>query len=269
MILRAMTWNIHAGIGGDGRYDFGRVLGLIRRHRPDLLAVQEIDSRPCGRGACSFDTLREQFGGHAVAAETLQGEAGAYGHMLLSRWPLIEAGTHDLSVEGREPRQAIAARLQMPGGATLGVVAAHLGLRWRERGRQAQRLAALVRSMPGPVVVMGDFNDWSWGGPVWRALAPLLPARTRHRTFPARLPLLRLDEVFCRPAQLLGRSWVDRAGAAASDHLPVVAELHVGAAQASPHRPAAPAAQPEPAGSAAAPSPTPALTLGRLPAGPG
>lgn len=255
MILRAMSWNIHAGIGGDGRYDLGRVLGLIRRHRPDLLAVQEIDSRPCGRSACAFDTLREAFGGHAIAAETMRGGEGAYGHMLLSRWPFQEADTHDLSVEGREPRQAIAARLRMPGGASLGVVAAHLGLRWRERGQQARRMAALVRGMPGPVVVMGDFNDWSWGGPVWRALAPLLPARTRHRTFPARLPLLRLDEIFCRPAQLLGRSWVDREAAIASDHLPVLAELHVGAA-----RHAGPARQ----GGQEAPQPAP----GRLAASP-
>jgi endonuclease/exonuclease/phosphatase family metal-dependent hydrolase len=75
---------------------------------------------------------------------------------------------------------------------------------------------------------MGDFNDWSWRGPVWRALLPLLPARTAHRTFPARFPLLRLDEIFCRPKELLGRSWRDTAGAEASDHLPVVAELQLG-----------------------------------------
>ncbi|WP_419897010.1 endonuclease/exonuclease/phosphatase family protein [Roseomonas sp. USHLN139] len=221
-----MTWNIHGGIGRDGRYDLERVIALIRRHRPDLLAVQEIDSRPKHRPT-PFQALKEVFAGHDMVAETMQGaEEGAYGHMLFSRWPMRDAAIHDLSVERREPRSAILARIETPAG-TLGVMATHLGLRWRERQRQARRLAALVRAQEGPLVVMGDFNDWSWRGPVWRALSPLLPARTAHRSFPAHFPLLRLDEIFCRPAGLLGRSWRDRDGAAASDHLPVLAELHM------------------------------------------
>ncbi|ONG56140.1 endonuclease [Pseudoroseomonas deserti] len=245
MILRAMTWNIHAGIGRDGRYELERVLGLIRRHRPDLLAVQEIDSRPKQRPT-PFQALKECFAGHDMVAETMQGtEEGAYGHMLLSRWPMRDATVHDLSVERREPRSAILARIETPSGE-LGVMATHLGLRWRERQRQARRLAALVRAQEGPLVVMGDFNDWSWRGPVWRALSPLLPARTAHRTFPAHFPLLRLDEIFCRPAGLLGRSWRDTAGAAASDHLPVLAEL-----QMDGHGPSAPEADALPARPAA------------------
>jgi endonuclease/exonuclease/phosphatase family metal-dependent hydrolase len=56
-------------------------------------------------------------------------------------------------------------------------------------------------------------------------LAHKLPGRTRHRTFPARLPVLKLDRVFTRPAAALVRSWVDPAGSAVSDHLPVIAEI--------------------------------------------
>lgn len=226
MILRAMTWNIHSAVGRDGRYDLDRVIGLIRRHKPDLLAVQEVDSRNRTHRPAPFQALREQFAGHDMVAETLLGEDGAYGHMLLSRWPMEDTAVHDLSVDRCEPRSAIAARLQTPAGQ-LHVIATHLGLKWRERQQQASRLAALVRARKGPLVVMGDFNDWSWRGPVWRALSPLLPARTAHRTFPARFPVLRLDEIFCRPAGLLGASRRDTAAAEASDHLPVVAELHL------------------------------------------
>ncbi|MDJ0389812.1 endonuclease/exonuclease/phosphatase family protein [Roseomonas sp. E05] len=226
MILRAMTWNIHSAIGPDGRYDLERVLGLIRRHHPDLLAVQEVEARGRGARPSPFTLLREHFAGHALHAETIHAHDGAYGHMLLSRWPMEQEAVHDLSIEGREPRAAIAARIRTPGGL-LGVIAAHLGLKRAERHRQASRLAKLVREMEGPTVVMGDFNDWSWRGPVWRSLSPLLPARTSHRTFPARFPVLRLDEIFCRPANLLGPSWRDKAGKTASDHLPVVAELRM------------------------------------------
>lgn len=229
MILRAMTWNIHSAIGPDGRYDLERVLSLIRRHHPDVLAVQEVEGRGRGARPSPFTVLREHFEGRALHAETIRAKDGAYGHMLLSRWPIERETIHDLSVDGREPRAAISARIRTPGGL-LGVIATHLGLKQRERYRQASRLARLVREMEGPVVVMGDFNDWSWRGPVWRSLSPLLPARTRHRTFPARFPVLRLDEIFCRPASLLGRNWRDTAASAASDHLPVVAELRMPAA---------------------------------------
>lgn len=224
MRLRVMTWNIHSAIGLDGRYDLDRVLGLIRRHDPDILAVQEIESRSRGDRPSPFAALRDHFAGHATA-ETMRAEDGAYGHMLLSRWSMDDEALHDLSYPGREPRMAISVRVRTPAGH-LGVIATHLGLRWRERRHQAARLAALARRLPGPLVVMGDFNDWSWRGPVWRALSPVMPAVTRHRTFPSHRPVLRLDEIFCRPAPLLGPSWRDLRGREASDHLPVVAELN-------------------------------------------
>ena len=58
-------------------------------------------------------------------------------------------------------------------------------------------------------VVMGDFNDWMWPGSVQNVLARKLPGRTRHRTFPARFPLLKLDRIYCRPASALLSSRVD------------------------------------------------------------
>ncbi|WP_237180687.1 endonuclease/exonuclease/phosphatase family protein [Roseomonas haemaphysalidis] len=221
-----MTWNIHGGIGPDGVLDMDRTLALIRRHKPDILAVQEVESRGRGLDHCGFSLLRDHIPGHSRPAETIQAHDGAYGHMLLSRWPIEHSELHDLSHPGREPRIAIEARIATPAGE-LRVVSAHLGLRHRERQQQAAKLAALVRRGSGPMVAMGDFNEWSWRGPVWRALGRQMPGHTRLRTFPARFPALKLDRIFCRPASLLGRNWSDRDGRHASDHLPIVAELHM------------------------------------------
>lgn len=242
MILRAMTWNIHSAIGPDGRYDLDRVIGLIRRHKPDILAVQEVESRGRGDRPSPFIELQDYFKGHSMAAETMTAPDGAYGHMLLSRWPLQHERLHDLSVPGREPRTAISAQLRTPYGR-LGIISTHLGLRRHERQRQASKLAAIVHRLQGPLIVMGDFNDWQWRGPVWRALSPMLPYRTMHRTFPAQMPLLRLDQIFCRPQGLLGRSWRDPQARQASDHLPVVAELHL-ARQENPPEQQPPVGQP-------------------------
>jgi endonuclease/exonuclease/phosphatase family metal-dependent hydrolase len=49
-IVRVMTWNIHGGVGPDGHRDLGRVVELVRRHSPDVVALQEVDSRRARQG---------------------------------------------------------------------------------------------------------------------------------------------------------------------------------------------------------------------------
>ena len=220
--FRAMTWNIHGGICPAGRHDLGRAIDLIRRHAPDIVAIQEVEGRRPGPGP--FAALREALGGHSVEAPTLRAAEGCYGHMLVSRWALEEPVLHDLSVPGREPRTAIAARVETPGGP-LRLLAAHLGLGWRERRVQAARLAALARASAEALLALGDFNDWEPHGPVDRAFLGALPSRTRGRTFPVGRPLLALDRIYARPRAALLRSWTDRAARDASDHLPVIAEV--------------------------------------------
>jgi endonuclease/exonuclease/phosphatase family metal-dependent hydrolase len=40
-----MTWNIHGGIGPDELHDLERMLAVVHRADPDILALQEVDSR--------------------------------------------------------------------------------------------------------------------------------------------------------------------------------------------------------------------------------
>jgi endonuclease/exonuclease/phosphatase family metal-dependent hydrolase len=226
-LLRVLTWNIHRGIGPDGRYDLGRVVELIRRHDPDIVALQEIDSRGRVHGAESpLAFLTGALGRHVAEARTILAADGHYGHALISRWPLSSPLLHDISVSRREPRFAIEATAATAAGP-IHLAAVHLGVWIGERKRQARRLAQIADSGAALSVMLGDFNDWPWRGVVRRTLAAALPGRTRHRTFPAWWPLLRLDRVYCRPPQALVRSWTDPAGRRASDHLPVIAEIRM------------------------------------------
>jgi len=224
VILRILTWNIHAGIGADGHYDLERILAVLRRQDCDIVALQEIEGR--GHAGAPFRMLREALGGSAAEAATILGADGHYGHMVISRWPLARVAQADISVPHRERRCAISADVQIE-GHRLHLIACHLGLRTWERAQQAARLTAMVRLAQGPLVMLGDFNEWQPRGPVTRALAAALPGRTRLRSFPARRPLLALDRVYCRPAAMLGRSWTDPSASEASDHLPLMAELFV------------------------------------------
>jgi endonuclease/exonuclease/phosphatase family metal-dependent hydrolase len=48
--------------------------------------------------------------------------------------------------------------------------------------------------------------------------------RTRHRTFPSRWPLMRLDRIYGRDVRIV-ESFTDPAARAISDHLPVIADV--------------------------------------------
>jgi endonuclease/exonuclease/phosphatase family metal-dependent hydrolase len=197
-VVRVLTWNIHRGVGRDGRYDLRPIVALVRRHDPDIVALQEIDSRGRvdDRQAPPLAFLTQSLGSHVAEARTIEAPDGHYGHALISRWPLAPPILHDLSVRRHEPRFAIETTAATASGP-VHLAAVHLGLRIGERRWQAATLAAA------------------------------LPARTFHRTYPARRPLLMLDRIYCRPPSALLRSWTDPAARRLSDHLPVIAEIRV------------------------------------------
>ncbi|HEX6958063.1 MAG TPA: endonuclease/exonuclease/phosphatase family protein [Ferrovibrio sp.] len=224
--IRVLTWNVHAGIGPDGRFDLGRIVDLVRRHNPDIVALQEIDSR--GKGEVSpFSFLAKALGSHAAEARTIVAPDGYYGHALISRWPMGDVAVHDLSVYRREPRCAIETTITTPYGP-LHLASVHLGLGWHERREQAAMLAAIAGTSRRTTILLGDFNDWFFFGSVRRALKTILPRRTMHPTYPSFRPMLRLDRIYCRPADALLKSWTDQAARRISDHLPVIADIRLG-----------------------------------------
>jgi endonuclease/exonuclease/phosphatase family metal-dependent hydrolase len=228
--VRVMTWNIHGAVGRNPRFDVARVVEFIRRIDPDVLALQEVDSRHPEHERDTFEVLQEALHTHGIGAKSIVTEDGAYGQMLISRWPLEGSAVHDLSYPEREPRRAIGAEIETPLGR-LRVVATHLGLSMRERHGQAKALLDIAGNGPLTTIVLGDFNDWLWAGSVRKQLSWALPGRTRDRTFPSWLPFLRLDRIYCRPGRALVKSFVDPLGRHISDHLPVIADVQPGGAE--------------------------------------
>ena len=243
--LRFMTWNIHGAVGRNRRFDLKRVIELIVRADPDVIALQEVDSRRAGNGDDPFSLLQAELGSHGIGAKSIVAEDGEYGQMLISRWPLSGSRVHDISYGKFEPRRAIETNVATPDGGVR-VIAAHLGLSVRERRSQARALLRMVAE-EGPTVLLGDFNDWFWPGSVRSVLARALPGRSLHRTFPSWCPLFRFDRIYCRPAAILERTWTDTQARFISDHLPVIGDVAVAAAQTE--NPAAGPGFPQAAGS--------------------
>lgn len=221
-----MTWNIHGFLGIDGTSDPSRTATVVKRLDPDIVALQEVDSRDHGHGAFDGFAHFRTLGHHdVVEAVTLSDKAGHYGHILASHRPIASERTYDISVRGREPRRLIEAYIELPGGL-LRVITSHFGLQGRERRAQvAMFREILAADEETPVVVMGDFNEWRRGGRLQRTLGSAFDAPAAPATFPARFPLLALDRIWSRPAGLVRRVWAECETRQASDHLPLLGDL--------------------------------------------
>ena len=105
-----MTWNVHGTFTLNPKFDVDGVCSIIRHWSPDVVALQEVDSR--GRTDDPFALLAKAVGDHSIDARSIVTKDGDYGQVLLSRWPFAEPPTiSDVSYQEREPRRAIAARI--------------------------------------------------------------------------------------------------------------------------------------------------------------
>lgn len=235
--MRLVSWNIHGGVGTDGRRDLSRIAALLEDMRCDVAALQEVGDPQGSEVADHASWLGRRLGWFVAYGPNLVLAGSPYGNAVLSRYPISHAHNYDLSVRGREPRGCLRADLTLPGGSSLHLFDLHLGLSGGERRRQAAMLlsADLLRdaALTAPLVVCGDFNMWSpIPGPILRLLRTTLrdaavEAGERRSTWPSALPLLRLDRAYVDDAIDVLASGVvnDPRTRAASDHLPLWVEL--------------------------------------------
>lgn len=224
--LRIASYNIHIGIGRDGRFLPQRILAVLRELQADVIALQEVQLGGGGFDMLSY--LASETGYHALAGPTLRHPVnGAYGNAVLTRHGVCSVQHIDLSFKGREPRAAIDAALDC-GGSSLRVIATHLGLRPAERRAQIKQLLLAFEHDPAmPTVLAGDLNEWFlWGRPS-RWLHAYFKPTPAPKTFPSGSPVFALDRIWTRPRKLLTRLHVHVSALSkvASDHLPLVAEL--------------------------------------------
>ena len=226
--LKVATWNIHGGVGTDGRYSSARIVDVLRELDADIVALQEVASQQAHE---DFLAEIERETGYHVAAGPLRQRVGSdFGNAVLSRYAFTSIARLDLAVRDYEPRGAldvcVHVRAQM-----LRVIATHLGLRPGERREQVRRLiGAIERDVPHPTVLMGDVNEWYlWGRPLRWLHTHFREEPAAPRTFPSWRPMFALDRIWVSPAgrlRALGRHTSPLARVA-SDHLPVKAEIDV------------------------------------------
>jgi endonuclease/exonuclease/phosphatase family metal-dependent hydrolase len=237
--LRIMTYNVHRCVGADGRADPRRIAEVIAACQPDMVALQELDvGRLRTGGIDQAHAIAHLLGMSVHFHPALQVEEELYGDAILTALPmrLVKAGPLPGSV-GFEPRGALWAAVKA-NGTEIQIINTHLGLPAYERMAQAKTLLGQNwLGNPGcrdPVILLGDFNARR-RSVVYRMFtarlrdAQLVLHKQARQTFPARMPMLRIDHIFCgRTVEVLGvevpRSQLVRT---ASDHLPLVMDFGI------------------------------------------
>ncbi len=238
-VLRVATYNIHKGVQGLGpsrRLEIHNLAHAVEQFDADIVCLQEVrrHHRKLEKAFTRWPDLDQANylspdGYESVYRTNATTRHGEHGNALLSRWPVVATHHSDVSDHRFEQRGLLHVQLWVE-GRELHVVVVHLGLIHASRERQVARLGVyLQREVPAqaPLIVAGDFNDWSA-----QLLKPMaaLDLQTfdgiRLPTYPSRLPLLHLDRIFVRGLRLLsahvphGRAW-----SRMSDHLPLIAQL--------------------------------------------
>jgi len=229
MRLRIVSWNVHGCVGTDGVFDPARTASVLRTLAPDVALLQEVgDNRGVHPPVDQADVLAHELGMTCAVGITLRASRHGYGNCTLTRLPVLDSESVDLSYAGREPRLCLRVVLGRD-ELRLTTLNVHLGLGADERRHQLQQLLPTIDGAH-PLVMGGDFNDFP-PGPVSLTLHHRLSdaARGCGRTFPSRFALLRLDRLYLSPelAALDARVERSREVRTVSDHLPVVCDVEV------------------------------------------
>jgi len=247
--LHVTTYNIHKGFSQFNR----RMMVHELRERlchlgPDIVFLQEVQGLHLNHAAAhnnwpavpQHEFLAGTDWQASAYGQNVIYDHGHHGNAILSRFPILDSHNQDVTHLAFERRGLLHCQIALPGDVTAHCVCVHLSLFGRSRKWQMEALADYLEDIAGPdapLIIAGDFNDW-------RNRAHNVLAERLHltevfcgaqgrpsRSFPAALPLFRLDRIYTRGFQIertelhFGQPW-----SKISDHAALSAHLKQDAA---------------------------------------
>lgn len=243
--LRVLTINVHKGFSTFNRkFVLHELRDEIRKTSADILFLQEVTGEnlkkqkkhsrwPVGDHAKFLaDDIWKQYvyGKNAVYLD------GHHGNAILSKHAIIESEKIDISTNRFEQRGFLYCTIQIDGWAVpLHCICVHLGLLSGARKKQMKKINDYIDlTIPAshPVIVAGDFNDWNENSEnnfaIPAGFKEVFMEKTGKsaKTFPAWIPLLKLDRIYCRGLVVKDcRVHDHKQWKKLSDHLAIFAEV--------------------------------------------
>lgn len=234
--LRVLCYNIHYGQGNDGKYDIERLANVIRREKPDLVALQEVDVGVERSGRVhQARRLAELTGLPVRFGPTQHYQGGLFGNAVLTNLPIRDIHiqplpyTESSAERTTYPRGAIAALLELPNGRTLRFISTHFQHNVPE-DRVAEAKAINDHFADDQTTILaGDMNatpesepvsilQQKWKNAIDKEQAPSAPSKN---------PRSRIDYIFYRGDIVRMIESKVIAEPMASDHCPVLAVFEI------------------------------------------
>lgn len=242
--LRVLTINTHKGFTAFNRaFVLPELRDAVRSTHADLVFLQEVHGEHEGHARRwsrwpelpQYEFLAESMWPQFAYGRNAVYQEGDHGNALLSKYPIVEYENIDVSVRRVERRGILYCRIRVPpADRDLHAYCVHLGLKEKDRAKQLERMAEHVAArvpQDAALIIAGDFNDWRERatGTLERIGARevfLEQTQASARTFPGRLPLLKLDRIYVRGVRIEQADVLKTAPwPHLSDHVPLYSQV--------------------------------------------
>lgn len=189
-----MTYNVRNGAGMDGVTDYARTASVIMQEKPDVVAVQELDSvTGRSKGAYVLGELAKLTGMHATYAPAIDYDGGKYGIGILSKKQPLHV--YRYALPGREEARA----LLVVEFRKYVYACMHLSLTEEDRIASLPIIREATSGFDKPVFIAGDWNDTP-DSPFMKELEKdfLVLSDTNAPTFPADSASTTIDYIAVR-----------------------------------------------------------------------
>lgn len=221
MTLKIATYNIHKGFSHfNRRVVLHELRDRLRELDADIVFLQEVQGEHTAHAgryqnypACAqHEFIAEEVWPHCAYGKNAVYEAGHHGNAILSRFPIVQSLNIDVSAHRFESRGLLHCEIGLAERQHVHCLCVHFGLFAKGRQMQTGDLIEYVRDripLDAPLIIAGDFNDWR--NQISRTIASELGVHDVFhlhsgrpaRSYPAGLPLLRLDRIYVRGFSVL------------------------------------------------------------------
>ena len=215
--LRILTYNLHKGFSASNRhFILHKIRDALIESDADIMFLQEMQGEHTEHeknhknwpDSSHSEFLAHNVWPHHAYAKNVVYDVGHHGNAILSKYAIHRWENINVSPYTWASRSLLHGVITLPDtDSEIHIICIHLGLMAMERRRQFETLCKRIdEHVPydAPLIVAGDFNDWT--GQAEKHLAQNLNLKEAYRTlhhryaktFPAWLPVLKMDRIYFR-----------------------------------------------------------------------